>query len=666
MPTGRRLLPAFVCLFLYLACANPAIAQTDEFTVIVLPDTQIYSAAYPHIFKAQTEWIARNRTAMNIHFVVGLGDVVDHGSTLSQFQNADAAVRVLDQAGVPYVLPPGNHDYTDNRPSSRTATLFNQFFGPARYAGKPHYKGSFPTGSNENFYAIFNVNGRQLLVLALEFTPRSSALQWASNVLAANRDKDAIITTHSYLFSDDSRVAKCDPDSSATYGLTADNDGEEMWHNFVKQHSNVVMVLSGHIKVGDGTGRLSEIGLNGNLVNQVLADYQAYPQGGGGYLRIMRFTPSLNRVEVSTYSPYLNSYLTDPENQFTLRYKNDLLGATGTGYAVGRVRANDCTKLAGATITSAGTSVQSNAEGLYRLGVTGPYTGTVRASRSGYSDSAEVLTLHSGYDTAHDFWMSPGTSSTSTSVRGRIIYALDGSGVPGATVLLGSRTTTSDTAGYYSFSDVIPGSYTLSVNKTGWLPGSTTASVVSGATTTADVRISTAGVLRGRVIDVSGLPVSGAVVAASGGVLATSKDVTTDGNGEYSMGWVPVGSYSLSATVGTIVRVASGSVSPGATTSVDFALSTKTTPATSPVVTIHAPTQGSSSGSPVRVYATASSDAEVWLMQIYVDGIKIVEGPGSAIDRLVAAPLGSNRRVTVQALDRASRIFKSTVYITVR
>jgi hypothetical protein len=665
MPSGRWLSAVLLCLVVFTALPPSATGQSDDFTVVVLPDTQIYSAAYPHIFRSQTEWIARNRSAMNIQFVVGLGDIVDQGSTLTQFQNADAAIRVLDQAGIPYVLPLGNHDYTDNKPASRTATLFNQFFGPARYAGKPHYQGSFPTGSNENFYSIFEVAGRKLLVLALEFNPRNSALQWAANVLAANRDKDVIIATHSYLFSDDSRVAKCDPDSAATYGLSADNDGEEMWHNFVKQHSNVVMVLSGHIKVGDGTGRLSEIALNGNLVNQVLADYQAYPQGGGGYLRIMRFRPSLNRVEVTTYSPYLNAYLTDQENRFTLRYKNDLLGATGAGYAVGRVRATNCTKLSGVTVSSAGAATQSDAEGLYRLSLPGPYTGTVRASKAGYSDDAEVLTLHAGYDTAQDFWISA-SASTSGGLRGRVKYALDGSGVAGASVTAGSRTATTDSAGYYSFPDLLAGTYVISVNRAGWLPASTTATVYSGSTSTADVPISTAGVIRGRVIDAAGVGIGGASVTASGGVLSTSKTALTDGSGYYSMGWVPVGSYSLSAASGGITRVASTTVNSGSTSTVDFAFSTKDSGTSAPAVIIYSPSEGSATGSPVRVYATGTSSAEVWLMQVYVDGVKRTEVAAAVLDRSVSIAAGTRRRITVQAYDRAGRVFRSTVYIDVR
>jgi hypothetical protein len=55
----------------------------------------------------------------------------------------------------------------------------------------------------------------------------------------------------------------------------------------------------------------------GPPVHQILADYQDEPQGGGGYLRIMTFQPN-GAINVSSYSPYLDTYHTDPANLFTL------------------------------------------------------------------------------------------------------------------------------------------------------------------------------------------------------------------------------------------------------------------------------------------------------------------------------------------------------------
>src|ERR1700757_5310278 len=84
----------------------PSPAPADEFTIVALPDTQFYSSLNPQIFAAQTQWIANHVQDQNIKLVVGLGDIVDGGGDLTQWQNADAAVRLLD-GHVPYMMAMG-------------------------------------------------------------------------------------------------------------------------------------------------------------------------------------------------------------------------------------------------------------------------------------------------------------------------------------------------------------------------------------------------------------------------------------------------------------------------------------------------------------------------------------------------------------------------------
>ena len=55
-------------------------------------------------------------------------------------------------------------------------------------------------------------------------------------------------------------------------------------------------------------------------MHQILADYQSRPNGGDGFLRLMRFTPENNEIEVKTYSPFKDEWLTRVHNQFTLPY----------------------------------------------------------------------------------------------------------------------------------------------------------------------------------------------------------------------------------------------------------------------------------------------------------------------------------------------------------
>jgi hypothetical protein len=54
---------------------------------------------------------------------------------------------------------------------------------------------------------------------------------------------------------------------------------------------------------------------DGTTVHQILADYQTEDKGGSGYLRVMTFAPD-GKVQVRSYSPYLNRYRIDDDNEF--------------------------------------------------------------------------------------------------------------------------------------------------------------------------------------------------------------------------------------------------------------------------------------------------------------------------------------------------------------
>lgn len=201
-------------------------AQTGDFTLIALPDTQYYAASYPQILNSQMQWIIANASALNIQLVLGLGDIVNNGGDTTQWGNADTAYKQLDAGQIPYFAALGNHDYDANNPGGRTSATknFNFYFGPSRYTASnywrtPYWQGSFPSGSNENFYGVVNINGQDFLILALEFYPRDISLSWASQVIQNNLDKQVIIITHSYEYFDNTRVSACNSFNAQYYGL---------------------------------------------------------------------------------------------------------------------------------------------------------------------------------------------------------------------------------------------------------------------------------------------------------------------------------------------------------------------------------------------------------------------------------------------------------------
>ncbi|HLA84890.1 MAG TPA: LamG-like jellyroll fold domain-containing protein [Thermoguttaceae bacterium] len=302
-----------------------------SWTMVILPDTQRYSLTYPQIFTAQTNWIASHKTSQNIQMVLHEGDIT-HTLTTPEWNNAKTSMSVLDAAGVPYSMAIGNHDIVH----STRGTLFNSptYFGPgSAYAAQSSIGGFFESliGKTDNSYSTFSAGGEDWLVFSTEFAPRNEVIAWMDGVATAHPNHNLILNTHAYLYSDDTRYDWAtygtaqlwnphDPNSYAALlasGTTV-NDGQELWDKLVKKHANWKFVFNGHV-LNDGTGWAASAGNHGNVVHQILANYQMDTNGGNGYLRVLEFMADGDTVKVSSYSPYQQAYLTDPDQSFTLK-----------------------------------------------------------------------------------------------------------------------------------------------------------------------------------------------------------------------------------------------------------------------------------------------------------------------------------------------------------
>jgi hypothetical protein len=401
-------LASLVIVVFVLLVSSAATAQTtsDVFSVVLLPDTQYYSASHPAIFNAQTQWIVDNMAAGNIQMVIGEGDIVDSPGIATQWANADAAVKILD-GKIPYALAIGNHDYDGVLPQNRGVTAFNQHFGPSRYAAYAWYGGNFQ-GRNENFYTFFTVNGQKYMVLALEYYPRNSVLTWASSVIDSHPEAKVMVTTHSFVYTDGTRGDRCDTnDMSGSVANGLANNAEEVWQKLLSQKANVMLVVSGHL-IGNNTAHRTDLGVNGNVVNQIFTNFQNITNGGNGYLRILTFHPSENRIDVSTYSPYLNASLTSAAHQFSLPITN--AGNTATPGAIGgKVRTPQCKLIAGAQVSTAGFTATADANGVFKLSGLAPngMNGySVGVNAAGYQPvPPQSGTVNAGYTDQVDFYL---------------------------------------------------------------------------------------------------------------------------------------------------------------------------------------------------------------------------------------------------------------------
>lgn len=290
----------------------------NDYTFVVMPDTQYYASAHPNIYTSISQWINDNAEKEKIKFVMHVGDVTDDNSSTTQWERAKEAMSIFENK-VPYAITIGNHDYQGV--SSTRSTKINEYFPVSDFEKSPTYGGVFEEGKINNVYHLLTVGEVKYLVIVLEFGPRDEVLDWANEIAGRYPDHRAIVITHCYMNYDGKRVGRTTDYTPYVYPIANDrkdsvNDGDDIWEKLVKKHKNMFMVFSGHIPCEDVVYRVDE-GENGNKVMQVLADPQWYGNGGEGLLLLMRFDESGQQVSFEWYSPYLGKYF-KTSNQFTV------------------------------------------------------------------------------------------------------------------------------------------------------------------------------------------------------------------------------------------------------------------------------------------------------------------------------------------------------------
>jgi len=317
---------ALVSLFTTAALGGEKLPPPPKFvpgswTMVLLPDTQLYAETYPGLFTMQTHWIVKNKDRYNIRYVITLGDITNRDTDI-QWQNAREAITELD-GNVPYVLVAGNHDYTPHGDVVSGHSGLNKFFSPAQFRAWPTFGGAMKPNDITNSYHLFRAGGTDWIILALEWSPRNATVQWANNVLAKYPQRKAILVTHAYLYDDSTRYDWAKKGKSQEWNphdyppKDAANDGEELWQKLVRKH-DFALTLNGHV-CHTGLGFLSSKNDQGHMTHQMLVDYQQRQLGGEGYLRILEFLPDGKTVHVKSYSPLYDKYLRDAANQFTFQ-----------------------------------------------------------------------------------------------------------------------------------------------------------------------------------------------------------------------------------------------------------------------------------------------------------------------------------------------------------
>ena len=310
------------------------VAGENAYTIAVLPDTQDYAANYAPaaIFAKMTNWLVDNKDSLNIQFVTHVGDVT-YGNNATQWQRAEAAMRILD-GEIPYSLLPGNHDLAPGgSASTRTNDLLSEYFPVAEQSQLPGFGGVYDKEPNSyaNNYSTFTApDGTKWLVMSLEFGPRDDVLRWAGEVVEGHLDHRVILSTHAYM-AGDGRVGPVTEqltgeNAGPSYGLGNDvrgaSDGDAIWNSFVSKYPNISFVFSGHNFV-DGAETQIDYGAGGQPVFQMLVNYQngvarestgngtpaQGTNGGNGAIRLITIDPDNNAVYTETYFTELDDYM---------------------------------------------------------------------------------------------------------------------------------------------------------------------------------------------------------------------------------------------------------------------------------------------------------------------------------------------------------------------
>ena len=308
-----------------LGTPNPA----APFTFVVVPDTQNYviTETNSHIMAQQMNWILDQRDELNTVFAAGVGDIVSNHISTAQWNRASAHLAILDNAGLPNSVVPGNHDFDT---ATGAFSLYNQYLPVSRYAaagwnsptvsyggymGQDQFGDDPVDRQNMNNYSLFSASGMDFLVLSLELNAPDVTLDWAKRVLAAYPTRRAIVATHSFV------NVNGDITQQIVRTDGGGNSGLDIWQKLIAPSCSIFLVVNGHFTDGErGEAKRTDSNACGRPVHSILTDYQGRPNGGDGWLRYYTFVPASNEIRAATYSPFLGGFESDADSSFVLPY----------------------------------------------------------------------------------------------------------------------------------------------------------------------------------------------------------------------------------------------------------------------------------------------------------------------------------------------------------
>jgi hypothetical protein len=344
--------------------------------------------------------------------------------------------------------------------------------------------------------------------------------------------------------------------ATVTASLTGYQNGSQNVTVTAGGNNQVATIQLSPISPGNVTGSVVNTGGTGIAGAAVSADGLSTVTDSSGKYTLNNLPSGTQTLDVSATGYEPGSATVTVAAGTTTTASNITLNSA-IGNVSGKVTNSTGSAISGASVSFGGGSTTTDANGNYSF--TNIPAGTIQlvASATGYQSVTQNVTVTGGTTVTANFSLTAASSSPGT-VTGTVTNISTGGIISGATVKWGTVSTTTNSSGVYTLSNVAGGAQTVTASATGYLPVSNTVNV-AGGTSTLNFQLSTAGILNVTVVNSSGAVVSGAPVTISGGIIATNLSGTTNSSGMWSSNWIPVGSYTVSSgTASTTATVNTG------------------------------------------------------------------------------------------------------------
>ena len=213
--------------------------------------------------------------------------------------------------------------------------------------------------------------------------------------------------------------------------------------------------------VGQVTNSSTAAAISGATVTLAPGGQTTQTNASGSYA-FTNLSPGSYTVTASATGYQPGSKTTTVNSGATSTVDLALTPLVSPGSIVGHVtNSSTSAAISGATVTlTGGQSTQTDATGYYAFNNLAPGSYTVTASATGYQPGIKTTTVNSGGTSTVDFALQP----SSVSIVGYLTNS--GAAISGATVTLnpGGQSTQTDANGYYAFTNLAPGNYTVTAS----------------------------------------------------------------------------------------------------------------------------------------------------------------------------------------------------------